>query len=113
MQPSAERHEKEKKTSQDESYGSLKKRKHSLSPPPTSRAALPGFSAESPMRHGKRRRTRSPSPGWNAARRVVDLTAEDEHVEYAQSSEWSFPGSDDEGPADTARLTTGSAGAGA
>ena len=68
------------------------------------------------MRHGKRRRTRSPSPGWNAleaGRGVVDLTDEDEHVEYAQSSEWSFPGSDDDGPADTARLTTGSAGAGA
>jgi hypothetical protein len=113
MQPSAERHEKEKKTSQDELYGSLTKRKHSISPPPTSRAALLGFSAESHIRHGKRRRTRSPSPGGNAARRVVDLTGEDEHVEYAQSSEWSFPGSDDEGPADMARHTTGSAGAGA
>ncbi|KAF2833426.1 hypothetical protein CC86DRAFT_451130 [Ophiobolus disseminans] len=69
--------------------GVQSKRRRSLSPNSLARAMSGDASAVSVMRDAKRRRT-------DLAEQVIDLTGEmdEDEVDYAESSEWSFPDSE-------------------
>jgi hypothetical protein len=89
----------ETRSSEDLMYHTVAKRGRSISPPSLGRESSQDVSAFSYMRDSKRRRTRSPSLARRHSRAekvVIDLTEEEGDVDYAQSSEWSFPGSEDE-----------------
>ena len=84
-------------------YGGAVKRRHSPSPPLLGRVHQhQQHHTLEYMQSTKRRRTRSPSParslnmqGARAGQVIIDMTEDADDDDYAQSSEWSFPSSED------------------